>query len=705
MRCADLDLDAIFDEVMIPVSNYSPWEQVEEIMKLGILSPGCSLCAIFGHCSDIDETMWTYDVPGEFSYSLLKCSSRAILEHNAVDSGNAWIPENFLTVCWRWSDDGDKRLYDYYEQGFFVQYDPNIRPANFAAEALSQKVNFPLLCSWYNQCKETHDDCHDDADWQPVTAVFMIDCDNRKVIPRMPNMRYAALSYVWGAAALESRPSVNLDISISLPSPLPKLIEDAIVATKALSLKYLWVDRYCISDIDQELKHRQITHMDQIYSHADLTLIAVVNTPDEGLPGVNNTLRPVRPSGQIGKHRFANTMRDPVELIKKSKWNQRGWTFQEAVFSKRKLFFTKEQVVFQCGSMFRGEFLDRSLVNQSGVIEDAVILPTWQRRLNVEFGLKSLELNISDYCSRYLTFESDALNAFRGILNHYARTPHTTHQYWGLLISLHPPLHSELNSSSVGSTESFHLKKHAPTQSLSASFVAALSWGFENFTERRPNFPSWTWVGWHRQPWASSLGSADVSEVKVWIETVDREIHSADDFARAGGFGLPQSQLSPYVHLEALTTRVRVLSMDARQLGIEHDTLHWKWVEFIGKDGSFLYAQAQQSSIMVGQYWNTNRELSSKYRLKVSTTHQSYVAILMGVQPRGVSQRHVFLLVEEHEHAAEKVGAVKVLSKPATKHDKYGLATAVRGRDGVFSATECFDMEKLVWTKRRIKLG
>jgi len=259
MRCADLDLDAIFDEVMIPVSNYSPWEQVEEIMKLGILSPGCSLCAIFGHCSDIDETMWTYDVPGEFSYSLLKCSSRAILEHNAVDSGNAWIPENFLTVCWRWSDDGDKRLYDYYEQGFFVQYDPNIRPANFAAEALSQKVNFPLLCSWYNQCKETHDDCHDDADWQPVTAVFMIDCDNRKVIPRMPNMRYAALSYVWGAAALESRPSVNLDISISLPSPLPKLIEDAIVATKALSLKYLWVDRYCISDIDQELKHRQIT--------------------------------------------------------------------------------------------------------------------------------------------------------------------------------------------------------------------------------------------------------------------------------------------------------------------------------------------------------------------------------------------------------------------------------------------------------------
>jgi hypothetical protein len=67
-------------------------------------------------------------------------------------------------------------------------------------------------------------------------------------------------------------PILNTD---SLPNPAPLVIEDAIIATKIIGFRHLWIDRYCISQTNLEDQEKQIEKMVQIYARAEVTLVAV----------------------------------------------------------------------------------------------------------------------------------------------------------------------------------------------------------------------------------------------------------------------------------------------------------------------------------------------------------------------------------------------------------------------------------------------
>ena len=43
-------------------------------------------------------------------------------------------------------------------------------------------------------------------------------------------------------------------------------------------------------------------------------------------------------------------MSDPKRVIMDSPWISRGWTFQEALFSRHFLIYTHQQVYFECRS-------------------------------------------------------------------------------------------------------------------------------------------------------------------------------------------------------------------------------------------------------------------------------------------------------------------------------------------------------------------
>ncbi|KAF1995068.1 glycosyltransferase family 8 protein [Amniculicola lignicola CBS 123094] len=673
-RCADLDLDAIFTETMTPVSDWCPFH-VEEILEIGVLHPNCRLCNIFGHCSAVEVDKLDSSSFGEARYSLLKCTTSAILEDNGV-SPDVWMPENLLTVCLESDFEMGARADDYHRHGFVVQYS-NLEDSKSALHEQRQMIDFQLLSSWFNTCNSLHKDCHDSADWISESPVFLIDCDDRKVDLRIPGTHYAALS---------------------LPSALPKLIEDAIFATKALGLKYLWIDRYCIAQNDKDVKHKQIASMDQIYSHADVTLIAVVNDPEEGLPGVNNTPRPLRPSSEFGKYRFASTMRDPAELISESTWNQRAWTYQEAFLANRKIFFTREGAQFECRSMFRSEHLDKYIIKQSGLIEDVLVFPTWQRKtsytITQDVNLISLHHR---YCRRNMTFQSDAINAFRGILNLYDKGPLPTKNYWGM------PIMALLDSDSTGSNanETNELyPEFDSVLSLTARFMASVSAAIQKDARRRTNFPSWTWAGWYEQSFCPSAIDKRISDVEVWIETSDCKVHTLHEFVAADGFNLPQSQLSPYIHLEAMMAPIRIFSFDTSLIVGAKMTYHFTrtWVEFDGKDGSLLYAQADYSSTVKGECWKPDRPAQYK----------NYLAIVMGKHQtyRGFTE-HVILLVEEHNDVVEKVGTLDV-ERQLSKHPEELYSwepTALKGVDGVLHGSDYFDMDEIVWTRRRVKLG
>jgi hypothetical protein len=182
------------------------------------------------------------------------------------------------------------------------------------------------------------------------------------IVPATSGCQYLALSYVWGKSTVLLEADLDL-AKDQLPKNLPQTIEDAILTAKSLGNDYLWVNRYCIPQGDNEERRQQIYQMDLVYNRAQATIIAVAG--DEagfGLPGVSNRLRAPSVSATIGNSLYMSVPPDPAHEIQGSKWNSRGWTHQEAVLSKRRLIFCEDQVYFECSSMHCYESMDMPLM-------------------------------------------------------------------------------------------------------------------------------------------------------------------------------------------------------------------------------------------------------------------------------------------------------------------------------------------------------
>jgi hypothetical protein len=109
-------------------------------------------------------------------------------------------------------------------------------------------------------------------DLEPFHGFRLIDCDTKETVSLTET--YAALSYVWRPAESEQ-------------TEWPKVVTHAILVTKALGIKYLWVDGYCIDQNDPIQKHDPISKMNLIYEGAAITIVNVAGAnAQSGLPGV-----------------------------------------------------------------------------------------------------------------------------------------------------------------------------------------------------------------------------------------------------------------------------------------------------------------------------------------------------------------------------------------------------------------------------------
>ncbi|KAI8262376.1 hypothetical protein K4K58_000600 [Colletotrichum sp. SAR11_239] len=179
-----------------------------------------------------------------------------------------------------------------------------------------------------------------------------------EVTPFEP-VRFVALSYMWeasegaGHAQLVNANAEDLGAEGSLSSvSLPRIITDTISLCRDLGERYLWVDRLCIVQDDERSKPDQIDGMDRIYRSAAFAIMAALDDrTGKGLPGYIDARRPR--ASLWGPPRNRNSRRgiDPngvQAIVDPSLWNRRGWTFQERLFTKRRLFITEYQVLFEC---------------------------------------------------------------------------------------------------------------------------------------------------------------------------------------------------------------------------------------------------------------------------------------------------------------------------------------------------------------------
>lgn len=274
-------------------------------------------------------------------------------------------------------------------------------------------VSLASLMGGINECYETHKECQQKCSLPPGFRV--IDVHKRCLVEKR-DCRFVALSYVWGSnpqPALLAGTRAEIDEMKSyggLPaSRMPKTIEDAIDICIRMGERYLWADRLCIIQDDPEDKKHQIKAMGDIYSSAQIVLVAAYGDNMEfGIPGIRTPRKIVQHSENFLGLRITNLIRDvkddPLDL-----WATRGWTYQEAVLSNRRLYFTDNRAFFECERSICHEDQFNSEESRNELFSTRLIIPEDRSRF------QSFARHIRHYTSRNLTYRSDAHNALYGI--------------------------------------------------------------------------------------------------------------------------------------------------------------------------------------------------------------------------------------------------------------------------------------------------
>ncbi|GKZ29614.1 hypothetical protein AbraIFM66950_005768 [Aspergillus brasiliensis] len=373
------------------------------------------------------------------------------------------------------------------------------------------QINYTRLKGWMEGCDSEHGPRCISSPTRPPFTLKVIDCQTREIVPLQPDWEYLALSYVWGPPSAENTAVQIKNLKSSLPDRVHGTIEDAITVVRNIGGRYLWVDKYCIDQDDAQEKHDQISRMDLIYSGAYATIIAAGSDISvSGLPGVGAVPRrpqpqatsPTASGNNLG---LVSTLPSIRHALATSPWISRGWTFQEVILSRRCLFFTDFQVYFMCGEATHCESTVLSTAhlssmataptaakpNSNDVLDSARF--THQKSQDPSYYSTTpsrqwaFRTHLSHYSSRNLSYNTDAINAFRGIL---ARSNHPT--YYGI-----PFLFGEESSYTLACEPDFR-------------FACALAWepiyrpprigsndnGDDGHLLRRREFPSWSWAGW-----------------------------------------------------------------------------------------------------------------------------------------------------------------------------------------------------------------
>lgn len=413
----------------------------------------------------------------------------------------------------------------------------------FTAASIRSTVDFNVVGNWIKTCEKKHGN-HCSPNWTENCTLRLIHCDSRRIIetPKPPEIStYAALSYVWGSQESDEASSGEL------PEQLPKTIEDAITVTKRLGIPYVWIDRYCIDQGDDNEKHRQCGLMHKIYEGAYITIIAAAgNGPDYGLPGIGSSKRSY-PSVRIRSRLLVPTLPDPRLSLRAAKWSTRGWTYQEGVFSKRRLIFTDRQVLFRCGICYTNE-AEQKLKPDTELPEE----PTMSLYPFFEFsGESHIWGQINRFVKLDLGREKDTLNAMLGILQRYQELGCVDDFRLRHLGGL-PALNRE-PSKIDKQLKRFHYPNWTPR------FLNSLGWMVQQPSKRRGGFPSWSWTGWKAIQFEPPYGYLHDSRAKDrWEKAISVELPD--------GCLVKDHELDSMIEAEHDFSRIRFIRLKAPSL-------------------------------------------------------------------------------------------------------------------------------------------
>jgi hypothetical protein len=133
-----------------------------------------------------------------------------------------------------------------------------------------------------------------------TSPIHLIDTQGR-------SFQYAALSHCWGSSPRLTTTKSNwakLAVNVSF-SALPPLFQDAVIITRQLGLRYIWIDSLCIIQDSLRDWESESSKMGSIYQNSYIT-ISATNSGDGSEKCLAERRKPVKiPYENTTKKEFA----------------------------------------------------------------------------------------------------------------------------------------------------------------------------------------------------------------------------------------------------------------------------------------------------------------------------------------------------------------------------------------------------------------
>jgi hypothetical protein len=218
--------------------------------------------------------------------------------------------------------------------------------------------------------------------------LWLIDTYKQCIVPGLSAHRYLALSYMWPESRTYLKPAAPPPRTLLLDNAsivdfqrpgflgiaatqqrIPHVIRYAVAFTCALGERYLWVDRLCIvqDDSGDQGTLSQVKRMDRIYDGAYLTIIAAASDEvyKKGLcfdwptfatadrcrwrQASETEDRPLTTSRRrLNMEEIVDIISIRYDMLSKSRWATRGWTYQEQILCKRAVVFLDGGYFWDC---------------------------------------------------------------------------------------------------------------------------------------------------------------------------------------------------------------------------------------------------------------------------------------------------------------------------------------------------------------------
>ncbi|KAK3996172.1 heterokaryon incompatibility protein-domain-containing protein [Cladorrhinum sp. PSN332] len=330
-------------------------------------------------------------------------------------------------------------------------YAPSLSPD------IKSQSTFQFMRKWYDTCLNSHRYCTRRQDMKsardfglPTRLLDVGPSDSinwRLRITSEDHLEaieagYVTLSHRWGLSHFIKLTSPDLGkFRQGLPiSELPNTFQDAILVTRSLGIRYIWIDSICISQDDDKIDWvKEAPRMHQVYGHARFNIVAAHSEGPEG------TLFRLR-DPSLAESIVAESLEDEIQIIwdrdttyedfNQAPLMERGWVFQERLLAPRMLHFGKNQVYWRCKGLFAGEGFpfgaqvtdepdsDSDGMAMDGVVTTALIGIATDTLDSLLYGFVGEDVwadewtrFVEDYSRCALTFAADKLVALSGIAN------------------------------------------------------------------------------------------------------------------------------------------------------------------------------------------------------------------------------------------------------------------------------------------------